>query len=79
MADAEMKVDLLRILPQQIRELLLWHSSNIGLGYQQFRDTVCAQTASILIERGHRRPVQAVGEPDDSWGQDRPHVRRKVQ
>ena len=31
--DSELKSDLLRILPREIRELLLWHSSNIGVSF----------------------------------------------
>ena len=62
--DSEMKSDLVQILPQQIREQLLWHSTNVGVDYQTFRNTVCAQTQSVLLEQKPRRqPVQAVEEP----------------
>ena len=43
--DAELKSDLLRILPREIRETLLWHSTDVGVSFQRFRDTVVAQTA----------------------------------
>ncbi len=58
--DSELKSDLLRILPREIRELLIWHSTNVGVTFQQFRDTVVAQTAQVLLERGGHRSVHAL-------------------
>ena len=58
--DAELKSDLLRILPSEIREMLLWHSTDVGVSFQRFRDTVVAQTAAVLMNRGSSRAVHAV-------------------
>ncbi len=58
--DHELKSDLLRILPKEIRELLLWHSTNVGVSFQQFRDTIVAQTAQVLMNRGTQRSVHSV-------------------
>ena len=55
--DSELKSDLLRILPREIRELLLWHSSNVDVTFQRFRDTVVSQTAAVLMNRGGGRSV----------------------
>ena len=58
--DAELKSDLLRILLREIRETLLWHSTDVGVSFQRFRDTVVAQTAAVLMNRGSSRAVHAV-------------------
>ena len=63
--DAELKSDLLRILPREIRELLLWHSTDVGVSFYKFRDTVVAQTAAVLMNRGGTRGVNAVGADED--------------
>ena len=58
--DSELKSDLLRILPTEIRELLLWHSTDVGVSFERFRDTIVAQTAQVLMNRGSRRSINAV-------------------
>ena len=63
-SDAELKSDLLRILPREIRELLLWYSTNVGVSFQNFRDTVVAQTAQVLMNRGGARSLNAVNASD---------------
>ena len=68
--DAELKSDLLRILPKEIRELLLWHSTNVGVTFQQFRDTVIAQTAQVLMMRGGSRFVNQVDAQADKHSDD---------
>ena len=60
--DAELKLDLLRILPREIREMLLWHSTDVGVSFQRFRDTVVAQTAAVLMNRGSSRAVHAMND-----------------
>ena len=30
----------------------LWHSTDVGVSFQRFRDTVVAQTAAVLMNRG---------------------------
>ena len=60
--DAELKSDLLRILCWEIREMLLWHSTDVGVSFQRFRDTVVAQTAAVLMNRGSSRAVHAVND-----------------
>ena len=59
-SDSELKTDLCRILLREIRELLLWHSTDVGVTFQHFRDTVVSQTAQILMMRGGARPINAV-------------------
>ena len=60
--DSELKSDLLRILPREIRELLLWHSTDVGVSFQRFRDTIVAQTAQVLMNRGSHRSINAVDQ-----------------
>ena len=57
---SELKTDLCRILLREIRELLLWHSTDVGVTFQHFRDTIVLQTAPILMMRGGARPINAV-------------------
>ena len=49
-----MKADLLRVLPKENRELLLWHSTDTGVTFARFRDTVVNQTAQMLMNRSAR-------------------------
>ena len=63
--DGQMKADLLRVLPKEIRELLLWHSTDAGVSFSRFRDTVVNQTAQVLMNRGGARGVNAVGADED--------------
>ena len=56
----ELKSDLPCVLPKEIRELLLWHSTDVGVTFQKFRDTIGAQTAQVLLNRGDLRSINAV-------------------
>ena len=49
--DVQTKADLLRILPQKMREVLIWYSMDMGISFGRFRDTVVAQTAMVIINR----------------------------
>ena len=42
--------------------MLLWHSTDVGVSFQRFRDTVVAQTAAVLMNRGSSRAVHAVND-----------------
>ena len=64
--DGQMKADLLRVLPKEISELLLWHSTDTGVSFARFRDTVVNQTAQVLMNRGGPRSVNAVDAADAS-------------
>ena len=61
-----MKADLLRVLPKEIRELLFWHSTDTGVTFARFRDTVVNQTAQVLMNRGGARSLNAVNAKDGS-------------
>ena len=50
--ESEMKYDLLAVLPKEIREPLIWHSSEVQVSFAQFRDVVQSQTAKVLLSRG---------------------------
>ena len=63
-SNAELKSDLLRSLPREIRELLLWYSMNFGVSCQNFLDTVVAQTAQVLMNLGGARSLNAVDAGD---------------
>ena len=62
----EMKTDLLAILPEALRENLLWRATDPG-DYTTFRNMVQGQTAKVLLNR-RRLPVHNVQaeeeEPD---------------
>ena len=60
--DEQMKADLLRILPREMRELLLWHVTDMNIGFARFRDTVVAQTAMVLMNRGGGKFINALDE-----------------
>ena len=71
--DSEMKYDLLAILPKEIREPLIWHSTESHICFSEFRDVVQAQTAKVLLSRGGQglhavepeRGDQPAAEPQD--------------
>ena len=42
--------------------MLLWHSTDVGVSFQRFRDTVVAQTAAVLMNRGGSRAVHALSD-----------------
>ena len=50
--DVQLKADLLRILPREMRELFMWHSIDMDISFARFRDTVVAQTAMVIMNRG---------------------------
>ena len=59
--EAELKSDLLAILPAEIREHLLIRSTDIGVSFLQFKDFVVSQTSRILVAR---RKSPMVGSVD---------------
>ena len=65
-SDAELKSDILRFFPKEIRELFLSYSTNVGVSLKQFRDTVAAQTVQVLMNRGGARRLNAVSASDAS-------------
>ncbi len=67
--DPEMKADLLAVLPSEIRETLLWKTTEEAVSYQQFRDHVLTQAGRVLMNR-RKLPVHAVEEEahEDSDG-----------
>ena len=58
--DGQMKADLLRVLPEEIRELLRWPSTDTCVTFARFRDTVVNQSAQVLMYRGGARSMNAV-------------------
>ena len=64
--DVQMKADLLRILPREMRELLLWHVTDMNIGFARFRDTVVAQTAMVLMNRGGGKYINVLDEPQQN-------------
>ena len=60
--DVQMKADLLRSLPREMRELLVWHSTDMDISFARFRDTVVAQTAMVIMNRGGGKYINAVDE-----------------
>ena len=38
----------------------MWHSTDMGVSFHRFRDTVVAQTAAVLMNRGSSRSINAV-------------------
>ena len=58
--ESEMKADLLHILPESLRDNLLWRATDPG-PYSRFRDMVRSQAARTLLNR-QRLPVHAVGD-----------------
>ena len=56
--DEEMKADLLAILPEGLRENLLWRATDPG-DFAKFRNMVQAQAAKVLLNR-RRLPVHNV-------------------
>ena len=60
--DVRMKADLPRILPREMRDLFVWHSTDMDVSFARFRDTVVAQTAMVLMHRGSGKGFNAFGE-----------------
>ena len=50
--DVQLKADLLHILPSEMRELFIWHSIDMDISFARFRDTVVAQAAVVIMNRG---------------------------
>ena len=54
-------------LSYQMRDALIWNSSDVSVTYAQFRDRVITQTAKLMLERGTRRGAVAsleIGEDE---------------
>ena len=68
--DTDMKSDLLRILPQEIRDALIWPSSDEAISFAKFRDHVISQTSRVLLERGRRKAVNSVEEPENKMNEE---------
>ena len=45
-----------------MRELLLWHVTDMNIGFARFCDTVVAQTAMVLMNRGGGKFINALDE-----------------
>ena len=45
MQDYERKMTMLKILPREMQDALLWRAMEHGTSYQSFRDAVCARVA----------------------------------
>ncbi len=67
--DADKKSDLLAILPQEMKELMIWRATDPLEPYQQFRDRVQTQTAQILLNR-KKLPVHAVQQEEEDDEED---------
>ncbi|MDP6215213.1 MAG: hypothetical protein QGI41_09785, partial [Acidimicrobiales bacterium] len=66
---SERKSDLLAVLPAEIREPLLWHSTNERCTFEEFRDHVIVQTSRILMNR-KKFHINAVERSDDDAPED---------
>ncbi len=62
--DADKKSDLLAILPQEMKELMIWRATDPEEPYQKFRDRVQTQTAQILLNR-KKLPLHAVQQEEE--------------
>ncbi len=62
--DSELKSDLLAVLPGELRETLLWRSTDES-SFQIFRDHVLTQSAKILMNR-KKLPIHAIAEQLDT-------------
>ena len=58
--ESEMKADLLHILPESLRDNLLWRATDPG-PYSRFRDMVRSQAARTLLNK-QRLPVHVLGD-----------------
>ena len=67
--DHDKKSDLLAILPQELRELLIWRVTDPDEPYQTFRDRVQTQTAQILMNR-RKLPVHNVQDGEDDFEEE---------
>ena len=66
--DVQMKANLLRILPREMRELLIWHSTDMDISFARFRDTVVAQTAMVIMNRGGGKYINVVDRQHNGEG-----------
>ncbi len=64
--DPEMKADLLAVLPGELRETLLWKTTEEDVSYQQFRNHVLTQAGRVLMNR-KKLPIHAL-DVDDLGG-----------
>ena len=49
-----------------MREVLIWYSMDMGISFGRFRDTVVAQTAMVIMNRGAGADAGRRGEPRGS-------------
>ena len=63
--DLEKKSDIMHMMPAEVREGLLWHSTDRTHSYEEFRDHIKMQTNSILYHRGKlKSQINAVELPE---------------
>ena len=60
--DVQLKADLLRILPRELRGLLIWHATDMDVSCARFRDTVVAQDG-----HGHHEPWRRQVHQCSGW------------
>ena len=70
--EAELKSDLLAILPTEMREHLLLRSTDEQISFLQFKDFIVTQSARILVARGRSPMLAALDEArgGDDLGRD---------
>ena len=61
MSDAIRKTELLDLLPEEMRDHVLWHATDPKANYRAFRNHVVMQSAKILLHR-RRLPVHGLDE-----------------
>ncbi len=67
--DSEMMADLLAVLPGELRETLLWKTTEEGVTYNQFRNHILTQAGRVLMNR-KKLPIHALDEDIDDDGGD---------
>ena len=66
-SDDDLKSDLLDTLPQEIREQLLWHSTNPEISFDKFKSHIRNMADQILFHRGKLQPVNALEDDVTNW------------
>ena len=56
----DLKSDLLDTLPQEIREQLLWHSTNPEISFEKFKSHIRNMANQILFHRGKTQPINGL-------------------
>ena len=73
--DLEKKSDFLDMLPSEIRENLIWRSTDPSKSYEEFRDHVKAQANHVLYHRGKLKgQVNSVVTPQSQPEPDKPNA-----